>query len=139
MEFSIPQFIEIAPKIVGPLTWRQFLLVGGAAIIIFFLYFIIKHLVLFLVISIFLAGSALTFAFLKIGGRTIVSVFLSFFTFSFSSKLYVWERKRMEPKTIIKKEKVEIKKEEIEKATILKIGKKSKLGDLSTQIETRTR
>ena len=139
MDFSLPQFIETAPKIVGPLTWRQFLLIGGAAIIIFFLFFIIKHLLLFLAISIFLAGLALVFAFLKVEGRTIVSVLLNLFTFSFSPKLYVWEKKRMKPKTILKKEKVEIKKEEIEKATILKIGEKSKLGDLSTQIETRTR
>lgn len=139
MEFSIPQFIEQAPKIVGPLTWRQFLLVGGAAIIIFFLYFLIKHLIIFLLISIFLIGLAVVFAFIKIGGRTLPEVLTHFLSFSISSKLYVWQKRSIKPQTILKKERVGIKKEEIEKISLLKIGEKSRLRDLSTQIETRTK
>ncbi|MFM2424198.1 MAG: hypothetical protein RLZZ70_589, partial [Candidatus Parcubacteria bacterium] len=29
MQFEVPQFIEIEDKIFGPLTWKQFLYVGG--------------------------------------------------------------------------------------------------------------
>lgn len=139
MEFSIPQFIEQAPKIVGPLTWRQFLLIGGAGIAIFFLYFTIKYLFLFLVISILLLGLAVVFAFLKIGGRNLSAVLINFIIFNISSKLYIWQKKRIPPKIILKKEEVGLKKEEIDKISSLKIGKKSKLMDLSTQIETRTK
>ena len=137
MEFTIPQFIEQAPKIVGPLTWRQFLLIGGAAIVIFFLWFVIKHILLFLVISIFLLGLAVVFAFLQIGGRNLSAVLANFVVFTVSSKLYIWQKKRIPPKIILKKEEVELKKEEIDKISSLKISKKSKLMDLSTQIETR--
>ena len=139
MEFTIPQFIEQAPKIVGPLTWRQFLLIGGAAIVIFFLWFVIKHILLFLVISIFLLGLAVVFAFLQIGGRNFSAVLTNFIIFTISSKLYIWQKKRIPPKIILKKEEVELKKEEIDKISSLKISKKSKLMDLSTQIETRTK
>jgi len=139
MEFSVPQFIEQAPKIVGPLTWRQFLLIGGAGIIIFFLFFTIKHLFLFLVISIFLLGLAMVFAFLQIGGRNILAVLANFVVFTVSSKLYIWQKKRIPPKIILKKEEVGLKKEEIDKISSLKMSKKSKLSDLSTQIETRTK
>ena len=139
MEFSLPQFIEQAPKIVGPLTWRQFLLIGGAGIIIFFLFFTIKHLFLFLVISIFLLGLAVVFAFLKIGGRNLSAVLANFVVFTVSSKLYIWQKTKISPKIILKKEEVELKKEEIDKISLLKMSKKSKLSDLSTQIETRTK
>ncbi|MCH8741353.1 PrgI family protein [Patescibacteria group bacterium] len=139
MEFTIPQFIEQSPKIVGPLTWRQFLLIGGAGIVIFFLYFTIKHLFLFLVISIFLLGLAVVFAFLKIGGRNIFAVLTNFVVFTISSKLYIWQKKRIPPKIILKKEEVGLKKEEIDKISSLKMSKKSKLSNLSTQIETRTK
>lgn len=139
MEFTIPQFIEQAPKIVGPLTWRQFLLIGGAAIVIFFLWFVIKHILLFLVISTFLLGLAVVFAFLKIGGRNLSAVLANFVVFTVASKLYIWQKKRIPPKIILKKEEVGLKKEEIDKISLLKISKKSKLMDLSTQIETRTK
>ncbi len=139
MEFSVPQFIEQAPKIVGPLTWRQFLFIGGAVAILFALFFIIKHLILFLFIVILVMGIASSFAFLKVGGRPLFMVLTNFFSFFISSKLYIWRKKRIPPKIITKKEKVGIKKEEIDKISLLKIGEKSRLRDLSTQIETRTK
>lgn len=48
MRFEVPQFIEIEDKIFGPLTWRQFLYLGGgigAAVVMFlvlpFIFFVI--------------------------------------------------------------------------------------------------
>ena len=39
MRFEVPQFIEIEDKIFGPLTWRQFLYLGGGvgmSVVMFF-------------------------------------------------------------------------------------------------------
>ena len=139
MEFSVPQFIEHAPKIVGPLTWRQFLFIGGAVAIVFILKFFIKIFFVFLLASVSLIGLASLFAFVKIGGRDVFTVFINFITFSVSSRLYVWQKRRTPPKIVLKKEKVRILKDEIEKRGLLQIGKASKLRNLSTQIETRTK
>ena len=38
MRFEVPQFIDIEDKIIGPLTWRQFIYLGGGvggAVVIF--------------------------------------------------------------------------------------------------------
>ena len=139
MEFSVPQFIERAPRIVGPLTWKQFLFIGGAVAIVFILKFFIKIFFVFALSSIFLVGLGSILAFVKIGGRDTFTVLVNFLTFSTASKLYIWQKRRTPPKIVLKKEKVGILKDEIEKRGLLQIGKASKLRNLSTQIETRTR
>jgi hypothetical protein len=45
MRFSIPQFIEHTPKIIGPLTFKQFSFIGGAGAICFVLYFLLPQII----------------------------------------------------------------------------------------------
>ena len=139
MQFQVPQFIERESKIVGPLTFRQFLYLGVAGVVLFFLYFYLaaKSLFLFILVTIVLVSLALAFAFLKIGGQSLPTVLLNFFNFSFSSKIYLWKKKAISPKIIKKEEK--LKKEEPSGEPILKVAEKSQLKKLSTQIETRMR
>ncbi|MDP2864569.1 MAG: PrgI family protein [bacterium] len=139
MQFQVPQFIEKEAKIVGPLTFKQFLYLGAAGVILFFLYFYLaaKNLLAFALITIFLVIGALAFAFLKIGGQPLLTILLKFLNFSFSSKIYLWKKKTISPKIIKKEEK--LKKEEPSGEPILKVAEKSQLKKLSTQIETRMR
>jgi len=140
MEFPVPKFIEMETKIVGPLTWRQFAFVGTAGVIIFFLYFILKQrFLIFIIISLILGVSAIGFAFLKVGGRPLPSVLINFVFFNVSSKIYTWKRKSIEPRLVYKKERVKAKKEKKEPAALLKITKQSRLKELSTQIELKTK
>ena len=139
MEFPVPQFIEMETKIVGPLTWRQFIFVGGAGVIIFFLYFILKKYFLwFIVIAIFLAGGAIALAFFSIAGQSLSTFLKNFFIYSIGSKIYLWQKKRIPPKVVYEK-RIGITKEEVERASILKIDAGGRLKDLSMQIETRTK
>jgi hypothetical protein len=139
MQFQVPQFIEKEAKIVGPLTFKQFLYLGAAGVVVFFLYFYLatKSLLAFVLITIFLGIGALAFAFLKIGGQPLFSILLKFLNFSFSSKIYLWKKKAIPPRIIKKEEK--LKKEEPSGEPILKVAEKSQLKKLSTQIETRMR
>lgn len=139
MEFSVPQFIEMETKIVGPLTWRQFIYIGGAGALIFFLYFIIEYFYLFLVVAIFLFASAASLAFLKIKGHPLPTIIVNFFLFSLSSKLYIWRKKPIKAGLFYRKEKIRFKKEKPEESVLLKITKESRLKDLSTQIELKTK
>ena len=140
MEFSVPKFIEMETKIVGPFTWRQFAFLGTAGAIIFFLYFILKQaFILFIVISLILGVLATSFAFLKVGGRPLPNVLINFTFFKISSKIYTWKRKSTEPRLIYKKEKVKMEKKKKEPAALLKITKESRLKELSNQIELKTK
>ncbi len=140
MEFSVPQFIEMETKIVGPFTWRQFIYIGGAGVIIFFLFFVIKQFLFFIMISIFLATLAFSFALLKIGGRPLPNVLVHFLIYSFSSKIYIWQKKSVISTYVYKKEAAAPKKkEETKKGHPLKITAKSRLKELSTQVELKTK
>ena len=138
MQFTVPQFIEQEAKILGPLTFKQTLYLVGTGAVIFFLYFSLAkvNFFAFILVTVFLVGLALAFAFLKIGGYSFSILLKNCLSFFASSKVYLWERKIAPPKIIQKKEKP--KKEVIEEPT-LKIVEKSHLRKLSTYIETATK
>ena len=136
MRFTVPQFIEHEAKIVGPLTFRQFSFVGVAAAICFILYYAVPFSV-FLAACFILSGGAVALAFLKIGGRSLSTVFSNFLKFSVSTRIFIWRKAEM-PIMVFKK--VEIKKEEeAEDELPLKIAGKSQLNKLKTQIEIKTK
>jgi hypothetical protein len=139
MQFQVPQFIEREAKIVGPLTFKQFLYLGAAGAVLFFLYFYLatRSLFAFVLTTITLVSLALAFAFLKIGGQPLPTVLLNFFNFSFSSKIYLWKKKVIPPKIITKEKKPPA--EEVSQEATLKIAEKSQLKKLATQIETGLR
>lgn len=135
MEFTVPQFIEREPKIVGPFTFKQFIFIGIAGGICIFLFFTVS-LFVFIIMAIVLLGGAFALAFLKIG-KTSLPVFIkNFFSFLFKPKIYLWKKKTSPPK-FLKKEKVKVKKEEIEEESKLKVSKGSRLDELFTRLETK--
>lgn len=66
--FAVPQFIDIEPRVIGPITVRQFimLLIAGGIIFIAYKLLVLK---LFIVAAIFVGGIAALFAFFKPNGR----------------------------------------------------------------------
>lgn len=135
MRFTVPKFIEHEAKIVGPLTFRQFIFIGMAGGICFILYFTVPFSI-FLPAVLVLGGGAIALAFLKIGGRSLPTILGNFLKFSISPKMFIW-RKVEVPIKIFKKEK--IKKEKVEEELPLKIAEKSQLKKLRTKIETQTK
>jgi len=138
MRFTVPQFIEHEAKIVGPLTFRQFVFIGTAGAICFVLYFSIgeTNFFLFLLLSIIIFGIGAALAFLKIGGQGLPTIFGNFLRFSLGSKVYIWKKKEV-PITVFKKE--EIKKEIKGEELPLKIAEASRLKKIRNQIETKTK
>jgi len=135
MRFTVPQFIEHEAKIVGPLTFRQFIFIGIAGGICFILYFTAPFQI-FLLAAVVLGGGAATFAFLKIGGRSLPTVLGNFSKFFISPKIYIWKKKEVKFEVFKKEEKII---EEKEAELPLKIAEKSQLKKLRTQVETKTK
>lgn len=136
MRFTIPQFIEHEPKIVGPLTFKQFIFLGGAGAICFVLYFLIPR-PLFILASTVIGGISLAFAFIKINNMSFVTFVGSFLRYSLSPKMYLWKKGKgkievYEPQTAV------IKEEILESGPSLKIDGKSRLNNIKTQIETKS-
>ena len=135
-QFTVPKFIEHEAKIIGFLTWRQFIFVGIAGAICFALYFTLgkTNFFLFVLISALLMAGGFALAFLKSGGRSLPVVLKNFFSFSMSPKIYLWKKKggNLPPKIIEKAP----EKEEEEVPTV---AGKSRLKNLSKQIETKNK
>lgn len=91
MQFQVPQFIDIAPKIVGPLTLKQFLFIAGAAVPSFLLFFIVKFW-LWIFISGVLASIALGFAFFKVNGQSLNKIVAAAFNYLWEPRFYLWRR-----------------------------------------------
>ncbi len=91
MQFEVPQFIEIEDKIIGPLTWKQFIYVAGGIgmLIILFLSLPFMFFVLFGLPIGALSGAL---AFHRVNNRHF-SIFLESAVKYFTSpKLYLWHR-----------------------------------------------
>ncbi|HEY0964406.1 MAG TPA: PrgI family protein [Candidatus Paceibacterota bacterium] len=92
MQFEVPQFIEVEDKIFGPLTWRQFLYLGGGlgmAVVIF----LVLPFIFFVIFGIPLALLAGALAFYPVNNRPF-SFFLEAIVNYFSGqRLYLWRRR----------------------------------------------
>lgn len=137
MEYIVPQFIERETKIFGPFSFKQFIFIGIAGGISIALFFTLKSFALFLISAIILMGSAFALALFKKGGFSLPKLIQNFFVFLTKPKIYLWKKKAIPPK-MAKKVK-EIKEEEKEEGSPLKIAEKSRLRNLSTLLETKVK
>lgn len=92
MRFEVPQFIEIEDKIFGPLTWKQFIYLGGGAgagvIAFFWLPFLF-----FVFIAIPVGAFSAALAFYPVNNRPF-SIFLeSVYRYFTNNRLYLWKRR----------------------------------------------
>jgi len=92
MRFEVPQFIEIEDKIFGPLTWRQFVYLGGglgAAVVMF----LVLPTILAIIIGIPLALLAGALSFYPINNRPFSYFLEAVYNYTTKDKLYLWRRK----------------------------------------------
>lgn len=134
MRFVVPQFIEREAKIIGPLTFKQFLYVGSAGLACFMIYFSFPFDI-FLMSCFFLGGIAAAFAFLNINGIPLSKFLWNFFKYSLSPKVYLWKKGGLGGVDV--QGKISIKEEKTEDIN-LSVGGKSSLKNMKTKIETKT-
>jgi len=92
MQFNLPQFIDVEDRIVGPFTLKQFLYLGAAGVILFFIWYFFQFWV-FLLFAAPVGAFALALAFVKINGRPFIFYLSSFINYLRKPKLYVWKKK----------------------------------------------
>ena len=92
MRFEVPQFIDIEEKIFGPLTWRQFLYLGGGigmAVVIF----LTTNLWLFIFVGLPLAILALALSFYNVNNRPFSYFLEAMFNYITRQRMYFWKKK----------------------------------------------
>lgn len=91
MRFEVPQFIEVEDKIIGPLTWRQFIYVAGGIGVAIISYVLLPPF-LFVLIGIPIATLAGFLAFHEVNNRPFSYFLEAFFQYITNKKLYLWKR-----------------------------------------------
>lgn len=100
MNFQVPQFIEIEDKLIGPLSFKQFIYVAGSIGLGFIIY-VYLPIYLSLIPATAVVGVGMALAFLKINDRPFIVIMQSALRYFISRKLYLWEKrdKPLSPKT----------------------------------------
>jgi len=89
MQFQVPQFIEVEDKIFGPLTFKQFVYIGGGLGTAYILFRLLP-LLLAAPLMIAAVGLAAALAFFQLNGRPFIIALESAFYYLTRSKLYLW-------------------------------------------------
>ena len=110
MRFEVPQFIEIEDKVVGPLTWRQFVyLAGGVGALV--VIYISTPIIVFVFLGLPLGTLAFSLAFHRVNNRPF-SVFLeSFVNYMMRKKLYLWKKDTTQTITAMPEKQAQIPKD----------------------------
>ncbi|MFH1643311.1 MAG: PrgI family protein [Patescibacteria group bacterium] len=132
MRFTVPQFIEVDSKIVGPLTFKQFGFFGIAGVIAFMVYFVAPFEIFMFSGAILIAGAA-ALAFLKIDGVDLPNFLVNAMKFNSSPKMYIW--KKGEAKIEMVEKKIELVKST--KESPFKTSRDSQIKKLQTFVETK--
>lgn len=92
MNFQVPQFIEIEDKVIGPLSFKQFIYIAGSIGLAFICYtFLPIYLALIPIGAIIALGLAL--AFYQVNNRPFIIVFQSALRYYMNNKLYLWHQR----------------------------------------------
>ncbi|MBI4359938.1 MAG: PrgI family protein [Candidatus Jacksonbacteria bacterium] len=138
MQYPVPQFIDLEPKIVGPITVRQFF-ISAAALGGIFLFFKYADTGLFIFATVILIFLTIVIGFVRVNGRPFHFFFISLIDSLFRTKhMTVWKKEA--PK--ISRKRWRAKKEnESPKINYVSVARekvkmRSRLSDLSLLVDT---
>lgn len=92
-QFTVPQFIDVEDKIIGPVTTRQFIIMLVDGLVIFVLY----KLLIFLYFAIFgllMLALGVVVAFARINGQPFHFFFLNFLQTARKPRMRVWNKNK---------------------------------------------
>jgi hypothetical protein len=101
MQYPVPQFQDVEDKIIGPLTFKQFIyILGGGGLSYAILQSVPTGLNYLLIAPVM--GISLALAFYHVNNQPLLNVIESAFYFSLRSKLYLWSHARKRSKKAVK-------------------------------------
>lgn len=98
MQFTIPQFIDIEDKIIGPVSTKQFIIFIIGTVLLFVFYKLLPF-ALFIPVAIFILILVGLFGFLRINGQPFNAFLLNFIQTMSHPRLMIW-RKDQHPELV---------------------------------------
>jgi hypothetical protein len=115
MQYSVPQFIDVQDKIIGPMTITQFLYILAGAGTLFVYWLLAPSIQVFLIPAVPTLGLFAALAFAKVNGRNFSAFLWSAIQYVLRPKIRLWRREFQvrEVKTDLRSGKKETAAEEV--------------------------
>jgi hypothetical protein len=129
MQFSLPQFIDVEDKNVGPLTGKQtiYLIMGGGILLLAFTFF---SFIFFLGVFMIVTPLTLAFAFYRPKGISLARYLGNVLDYFTTNHLYLWRR---EPEMVMYKT---VQKKNAAAQEPVKYVPRSRIRDLANLLDT---
>jgi membrane-bound ClpP family serine protease len=134
MQYSVPQFIDVEDKIVGPFTGKQtlYLIIGGGFLLIAFRLF---NFAFFAILALPVVVLTLLFTFYKPKGISVAKYTANFIDYVTAPHLYIWKREPDMTMYKVVQKKQEIHEEPIKYVSRNRIRELANLLDTSTSVD----
>jgi len=133
-QYTVPQFIDVENKIIGPITVRQFMIFLGGAIIAGLSYRLFDFS-LFVTITVVVFVIAVTFAFIKVNSQSFHLFLLNAIQTLRRPRIRVWNNQSLVPEEEAPMSAVI----SANKPAPVKLYKESRLAELALIIDTKGR
>ncbi len=113
-QYVVPQFLTVEPKIIGPITMRQFIILLGTALLVAITWRLLV-LMFFIPVALVEVGISLTFAFYKVNGLPFQYFLLNYLQQAKRPRTRVWSKEysNKELKLFIKQKPPELPPEDL--------------------------
>lgn len=140
MNFTLPQFIEMESKVVGPMTFRQFVFVAVGTVLSFFIYVLMNKTAMAAAVALIAIteSAACALAFVKIDGIGLATFLINAFKFSAAPRMFLWKNYGSPRNVVMSQEEVTIQKAPLGKKVNL-TAKKASLKRMQNYMETKGR
>ncbi len=91
MQFQMPRFLDIEDKVIGPLTFKQFIYLAGGGGLAYIAYSYLGWTWGFIFIAFFL-GAGVGLSFWKPNSRPAIIMLQAFIQHYTKTRMYVWQR-----------------------------------------------
>lgn len=133
-QFTVPQFLDVEPKILGPITLRQFIIMVAVIIVEFLIYRIFLSVIAMLAVGLPVAALGGAFAFGKVNGQPLHYIVLNLIQYMKKPGRRVWDKtlSDQELRVLLKKEPLPERKIFLQKAPL----ETSRLSELTLMVNT---
>ncbi|MEA3398508.1 MAG: PrgI family protein [Patescibacteria group bacterium] len=132
-QFTVPQFIDVEDKIIGPITARQFIIMLAGSLIVA-LFYKLFDFTLFLISGVIAMACCGVLAFIKINGMPFHFFILNFFQTFSRANLRIWDNTTVQQIPNFKA--VENSVKEVSVLPVAKRNTASRLSELSLIVDT---
>lgn len=133
-QFTVPQFLDVEPKILGPITLRQFIIMVAVIIAEFLIYRVFLSVIAMLAVGLPVAAIGGAFAFGKVNGQPLHYIALNLIQYLKKPGRRVWDKtlSDQELRVLLKKDPLPERKTSLQKAPL----ETSRLSELTLMVNT---